>query len=367
VDGITTFCEVVREKVGENDFEMFVLMQAGVGYYRFDIKAAYNSNQYGSKDNVYEVTGMRWVITSYAYAYLYTYYKHFLSDYQYGTDLLSGYKNNVGEFQLNQLYNTNGEKATEGNYLTGKFFEGTKMYDVNGNLISLEQATLTSSDDMKEHEAVFVGADEYTYHIYFKLKYHSAFGLWGYEIDAFTREEKLQTTDGYNITVERRMYSDTQTFIVGTQYKVTVEKDGVSKVISDLNETLAVGEFSNLRYYYIERIPNEDGTEKVTFYSANFIKEEIVDPNEKLPAPYKSAEYFEKEAKIYTSEDGVWKVTYVEGLGIPFVEGERFDFVPDPGQYDEEKQAFVCKGTFNTYYVKIVGEYVTVEVENQTK
>jgi hypothetical protein len=44
----------------------------------------------------------------------------------------------------------------------------------------------------------------------------------------------------------------------------------------------------------------------------------------------------------------------------------RLKFAKKP-HTDEEKQAFVCKGSFNTYYVKIVGEYVTVEVENQTK
>ena len=356
-------CLVVREKV-EKNYEMYILIEAGVGYYRFDLEAKYVSNEYNSKDNAYEITKMTWVVSTYAYSYLDTYYKYFMSDYEYGTSLTDGYKNNVGYLELHHVYNTDGQKDDTQHYLVGEFFEGTKMYDVNGNLISFDTATLTSSEDTKKHEATFVGEDGYTYHMYFELKYHPAFQTWGYKMTAFTREERLETTDGYTIIVERRMFAEDASFIIGTQYKVTVEKDGVIKEISELTERMSVGEFYNLQYYYIDRINQGDGTEKIIFYSVKFTKPEVVDPNEKLPAPYTSAEYFEIEAKVYYTQDGSSKITYVEGLGIPFVEYKGgFDFIYDVGAYDAETGIYTCQGARNTYYIKIVGDYVEIETK----
>jgi hypothetical protein len=349
----------------DDGYETYLTVLGELGYFRFDLELSYTSGDYNSKANAYEIVGMRWSVESYAYSYLDTYYKYFLSDYQYGTSLLEGYKNNFGEVEINRLYGKDGKPLSEGHYLTGKFFEGTGMYDVNGKVISFTKGDLTSSADLTKHEAVFVATDKYTYHVYFQLKYHKSFGLWGYVLDAFTREERFELADGSTLVVERRMISETGTFITGSAYKVLLLKDGEAPLnLGELGSWALIGDTT----YYIDEVYAEDDPNKerdpikITYYSVHYTLPDnsSIDPNAKLPVPYESAELVVEEAKIYYTEDKTSQVTFVPSVFITMLKFEgRFDFI-HKCTYDETTGIYTASGYYGNYDVQITGDTITI-------
>ena len=132
----------------------------------------------------------------------------------------AGYANNVGSIVLNREYDVDGNETSF--YLTGEFGEGSKMYDVNGNVVSFDKATLDEGDDNGIYTAKFTKGD-YVYFIRFQLANHPAFRVTGYRLYAFTRQETLpKTTDGYTVVVQKVIASETTIYKTGGVYSVAL-------------------------------------------------------------------------------------------------------------------------------------------------
>lgn len=373
-NGKTYSCQVIRKMV-DDKMEMYFTIGLNIGYYRFDIEATYNGT--GADDdtpNTYEITAYTWVISSYSYKYLDTYYRHFLSDYQYGTSLLEGYTNDIGYVEIHRAYDKDGNVLEDGHFLTAEFLEGSKMYDTTGAIVSFEKAELISTDDLMKHEAIFEAEDGYTYHVHFQLVYHGAFGLYGYYVDAFTREETFDANDGYKVVIERKLASDGNAFTIGVNSKVLLIKDGVTTDLNSFNAWALIGG----NYYYIDSIYADDDVNqerdpiKETYYSVHCktASDGTLDQDAKVPAPYESVTVIVEESKTYHSEDGKSWATIIPSWGVTLFsygstdnEKEEVPFaVAESCTYDEATQTYTVKLFKKNYKITIVGEYITVEV-----
>lgn len=382
----TVDCVVVREIV-DGKIEMFVAIYMNVGYYRFDIEASYNGNSLDTEAvNTYKVKSMIWVIDLYSYVYLQTYYNYYLMDYYYGSSLLDGYANDMGYAVIHRIYDVEGNAVVDGHYLTGEFLEGSKMYDTTGAIIAFDKAELISSEDLMTHEAIMEAEDGYTYHIYFQLGYQSAFGMFGYYVNAFTREETFETDDGYTVVIERRLASDGGNITVGANYKVKIIKDGVT---TDLNSfgswVLLKGSTYYIESIYAEEDLDDDGNPlddaepiKQIYYGVicTSSTDGSLDQDSKVPAPYVSVQLIIEEAHTYYSEDGKSWATIIPSFGVTLFaygssddEMENFSFaVAEENTYDEATQTYTVKLFKKFYKVKIVEideeTYITIEVES---
>lgn len=367
LDGKNYGCQVTREINEDGGVEMYVLIGAGMGNYRFDISVKYTGSNFdGENNNEYEVTGMTWNVASYSYAYLDTYYNYFLNDYYYGTSLSSSYKNDKGFITLNRVYNKEGEEVKDKHYITGTFFEGSAMYCLDGSIASFDKALLDESmvEENGVYTATFTAQDGYVYHIYFTLKYHSAFGLYGYTLEAFTREETLEANDGYTVVVERRIASD-KAFNAKMNYKETLKKGEEVIVLNDFGSWALLGENSDI-LYYIDAVMDADGnTLSSTYYNITYTSNTSgsVDQDSKVPAVYETATVFIETSKVYYAEGDMG--TYAEilpTLGITLFSYQGSFGLATGCQYYEETGAYVLVCIGNAYEVKIVGEYITMKL-----
>ena len=217
-------------KIDENgNVETYVLLAANMGYYRFDIELTYTGlDKQEMEDgdtrayNSYKVVGMKWIRSIYSYQYLQTYYLYYMF---FGASYAYSYENNIGMMYLNQEFTADGESSDI--FVESKFFEGSELYDTNGELLSIEKGTYAPYKDWANYyRSTFVGADGYTYHFYFMIQQHSAFkNTYGYRVYAFTREETLTTEDGYEVVIEKVVGSESSVK-VGSIFDVQLKKDG---------------------------------------------------------------------------------------------------------------------------------------------
>ena len=131
-------------------------MYVTVGYYRFDIEATYTGKDAnGNTNSTYSITGMKFIRSFYSYTYLNTYY------YIYsflGANYASGYTNNLGMFYVERTYDEEGKQLTD--TCTLDLFEGSKAYDLNGEILKAENVSYQSGS---YYVVEFVAGDGYTY------------------------------------------------------------------------------------------------------------------------------------------------------------------------------------------------------------
>ena len=258
-------------KIDENgNVETYVLLAANMGYYRFDIELTYTGlDKQEMEDgdtrayNSYKVTGMKWIRSIYSYQYLQTYYLYYMF---FGASYAYSYENNIGMMYLNQEFTADGESSDI--FVESKFFEGSELYDTNGELLSIEKGTYAPYKDWANYyRSTFVGADGYTYHFYFMIQQHSAFkNTYGYRVYAFTREETLTTEDGYEVVIEKVVGSESSVK-VGSIFDVQLKKDG-----EELKAEAIM--YKDNYVYYIVREKSEDGVITSTKYYKLLLTEE---------------------------------------------------------------------------------------------
>lgn len=340
IDGSEKDCYVVRS-LDENGE---VIMNVVYGTYIYDIKINYT----GDNDNsVYEIVGLRSSVTCYSYVYLYLY------------EMLAPFgipvNNTYGMIQLHTEYDLNGNEGRS--YLLGVFGESSKMYDLNGKLVSItDSSTLTLRDD-GIYVAEFVAEDGYTYHFYFVMQYYSTFGVYSYNVYALAREEVLTTADNtYEVTMDVVVATEHSLITVGDVIDLSI-KSSETKI--DGGECIYVGD----DLYYIVRTTGEDA--KTTYYKIVLNKSEV---NEKDPTvTYKDVAVTVIETVTTTySEDGVSYVDVLDGKVTVFCfEGTLY--AADVCEYDSESGVYtVVTNTDKTFTIKISNGDVTIEEVQQT-
>ncbi len=363
LNGTHYACRVTREINDNGEVEMYVTIGAGVGNYRFDISAVYTgTDEDGEGDNQYEVTGMSWVVSAYSYAYLDTYYTYFLNDYYYGTSMTSSYENDRGFLLMHRVYNEAGEEMKDEHFVSGIFFEGSKMYDTTGTIITVEKAKLDESllEEKGVYIAILTAEDGYVYRIYFSLAYHSAFGLYGYKLTAFTREEVLEANDGYTIIVERKIATDTQ-YNSEYDYKTTIKKGEESIVLDDLG---AWGIIYDHTYYMAYKYDENDREIGVTYYSVWFTTNSSSEVGEeKVLATYATGTVKVEEVEIlYVEGDDASYAHISPSLGVTIFFYESSFNIAQACTYDEQTQTYRVKSFSVEYLVKVVGEYIEISL-----
>ena len=334
-------CNVVR--TNENGtVETYVEVGGATGIYRFEITVDYQGDE---GNNTYEITGMRWYRNAYSYNYLTMYYNYY---YFMGSSYANSYENNIGELTINREYNAAGEETDC--YVTAEFFEGSEMFDTNGNIISFDKATYVESENSYPM-AEFTAKDGCVYRLYFIIQRHPAFvNTEGYRVYALTRQDKPTVVgDEYTLTVERVITSEAG-IAAGRVFSVELkDANGVIEYDSVF--------FKGNTVSYVSRTKNDDGViTSTTYYMIELAEESDSiggEGNENKVNKYVSATVTSEVVSTYYSEDesSYVDVSATRGVLYMSIDG-KVVFVN--GCTDNGNSTYSVEGSDgNTYTVKI--------------
>lgn len=237
IDGKEFDCTVTREENGT----MYVTVQ----YFRFYIRVTFNGDR-----NTYKVTAMEHRRTLPSCTYLNMYY---LFAMLFGQSLA----NSWGEIAIITEYDEYGV-AAENSYIKGTFGVSALMYDLNGNILSFNTADYVYDEETKIYTVNFEGEDGYDYHLYFAIG--STYLGYGYNVYAMTREETVESADGYKVVFERVIATDTS-LAQGAFYSIKLFKDDV-----EIESAANIYATSLSKVYYVLREKTDDGKITSTTY-----------------------------------------------------------------------------------------------------
>lgn len=351
-------CYVTRRLDEKGEVEMYVT----VANYRFDIQVEYNGeSDDGINNNTYEVVRMRLMTSAPSYYYLQMYYICYINDAFFGTNLLSTCKNDIGDVVIATEYREDGEMERQ--YMTGTFGEGSGMYDLNGNLMSFEEAEYEKIGSV--YRVKLESEDGYTYYAYFMLQYNQMFGTYGYYF-VFTRAQTITTADGYTVQVERIVSSDSIT--AGSIYSLVLTQ-GENELEAD-NVLLVDG-----NVYYIVRTKDEDGKiTQTTYYLVSLVEDKadgsVGEEEDKTVLPYGSAVVTSEEITVLYTADGNSFVDVSETKGVTLLSLDGSLYVITSSEYDEATATYTVETAGgNKYRIKVEGENVVISevVEEDTE
>lgn len=237
IDGKEFDCTVTREENGT----MYVTVQ----YFRFYISVTFNGDR-----NTYKVTAMEHRRTLPSCTYLNMYYLYAML---FGQRLA----NSWGEIAIITEYDEYGV-AAENSYIKGTFGVSALMYDLNGNILSFNTADYVYDEETKIYTVNFEGEDGYDYHLYFAIG--STYLGYGYNVYAMTREETVESADGYKVVFERVIATDTS-LAQGAFYSIKLFKDDV-----EIESAANIYATSLSKVYYVLREKTDDGKITSTTY-----------------------------------------------------------------------------------------------------
>ena len=287
VGGTKNDCVVVREK-NEND-EWITYIEFGNYriYVEFNYQGVSSTNETSSS---YKITGMEFHQTSYAKSYLDTY--AYYAGFGYRID------NTLGEITVHGTYNADG--TAENVVVDAQFLEDSSVKDMNGELITFENATYidhgVNASYGQHYEAVFTAKDGNTYSLHFIVSQHSQVRAYAFNVLALTRHQDFtELADGYEIATERVMYSEYSTYEKGDLFGIKLFKDGnelVGEPVMRRNNIIQfidgcviytvrekdtnTNQYTADTYYVVELlsdplIENTDGTVEIPFYTSGRI------------------------------------------------------------------------------------------------
>lgn len=346
IDGSEFSCTVTRT----DDGTMYVTVQ----YFRFYINVTFNGDR-----NTYEVTAMEHRRTLPSCYYLNMYYLYYML---FGQTLV----NNVGEIAIITDYDEYGV-AAEKSYIQGTFGEGSLMYGVDGEILSFNTDDYVYDEETKIYTVNFKGVDGYDYHLYFAIG--STYVGSGYNVYAMTREETVESADGYKVVFERVIATDTS-LAQGAFYSIKLFKDDV-----EIESATNIYATSLSKVYYVLREKTDDGKITSTTYYTIEITEKTdtgVGSDEEEKNPYilslidtvtVSCETVET---IY-SEDGLSFVDLSPTKGILLISNTVKDeetenettylYLITESVYDDVAGVYTVKNSAGkTFTVKISGE-----------
>ena len=352
LNGVGYDCYVIREFNEANKLVMYV----SLGYYRFYINVTYNGTQ-----SSYQVTSLKYVRSVYSYNYLYTYFLNMLF---FGTSLEDHY----GMVHICADYNEQGEITKQ--YIDGDFLEGMGLKDKDGNSITFEDAAYSYSRGI--YGATFTAQDGNTYTLYFGLQYQSALGRYGYTVAALARHQKMTTDNGYEVTVERVVFSELPTISTGSIYTLSLKKgtqELTAEALLSVDDTIyyvvreraaaaageTLGKITSTKYYHI-KFTEEEAGDSVEGSTTT----EVID--------FKSVTVEEEVVKTYYMENGVVYVDVSDTRGVTFIVMSDGAYVVTESSYDETTKTYSGKlaggGTFTV--VMLDGGLVDVTINLST-
>lgn len=327
-------CTVVRNVDGDGSLETYIML----GNYRVDIDF-----DFWNENFIYRVTNLKWIVTAPSYNYLQMLY---LYNMLFGT---TDYPNDIGELILCIEYGVEGKIVENGYYMTGNFGNGSKMYDVNGEIITFDRAEWSFNEETGIYTAKFE-KDGYLYAMHFTIQRHPQLNINGYFLYAFTRQEILKTNingNEYIVCVERIIATESGDYAVGGIYSMGLIKDGVN---IQGNELYFV---DNVAYYVVRE--KEGELNKSAIYYVITLNGENIEFEENIIPLYQSVTIEEVTVTTIYAEDGVSFVELDEtknAIKFLYLGGDMF--IVETCVYEDGVYKVTCK----------YGGVFTVEIEN---
>ncbi len=194
-------------------------LTVSVGAFRLTIAVNYSGERLdGTSSNTYTVTALERYLQTPASQFLYFYYM--MAVYQ-GV----GIANTFGVITVTDTYNEEGDVISQ--KATGEFGVSSGMTDSTDTAVSFTDADYTVESNIYTVE--IEGEDGLKYRLHFQItgSFYSIFGVYSYDVVAFTLAEELDAeADGasYRLEIERVIVSDLTRYRAGGLYAVNIRK-----------------------------------------------------------------------------------------------------------------------------------------------
>lgn len=367
-------CAVSREEtVVPGEYVMYAVIG---GAFRVEFTVDYRGmNDDGTTDSTFRVISVRHELTYNAFAHLNRFYQTYISEGQAAAlKVLSN--DTYGKISIIHEYDKTGT-AGEG-YVNAAFGEDSGMFDTDGETITLTKANY----ELVGNNTYIVESEikGYKYHFYFGIANHSAVKANGYYIFAFTREEKIVTTDGeYEVFVERYVATDNPNTPKGSILRVGISAktdDGEGNPV--YKEIALSGAFTKSgSLYMIERtyeqvdklddegnpvLDDEGNPVKVNgkvltsaYYKIDLESAESLGEQEGLPT-YTAVTVTKLDATVYNSADGKSFVEiFSDKTALAVVINGTFYFV-DETSYEESTKTYTFTLAGGKVYTAVIDD-----------
>lgn len=295
INGVAYKCYVVR-----TDTEMYVRIDVGLGYYRFDISVDYTgADEDGRGVGTYIVTGLSRVIEAPSYSYLTMYYQFLIQGYLFD--------NVIGELSINTVYDEAGAETET--YFAGTFGQLSGIYDINGKPVTVEHEVLSEEEASPSQSGLYTIEfeldDGYTYRIRFELEKHEIFGVYAYHLYAFTRVQQMKYGD-YSFEVERVVATELNSLTAGSIFTVSdLKKNGES--VENENSVTSVVQIDGVVYYIVREKDDAGKITSTVYYKIELVAEDagtVPDTETEIIGAYESATVTEEQITTISSADG---------------------------------------------------------------
>ena len=295
INGVAYKCYVVR-----TDTEMYVRIDVGLGYYRFDISVDYTgADEDGRGVGTYIVTGLSRVIEAPSYSYLTMYYQFLIQGYLFD--------NVIGELSINTVYDEAGAETET--YFAGTFGQLSGIYDINGKPVTVEHEVLSEEEASPSQSGLYMIEfeldDGYTYRIRFELEKHEIFGVYAYHLYAFTRVQQMEYGD-YSFEVERVVATELNSLTAGSIFTVSdLKKNGES--VENENSVTSVVQIDGVVYYIVREKDDAGKITSTVYYKIELVAEDagtVPDTETEIIGAYESATVTEEQITTISSADG---------------------------------------------------------------
>lgn len=339
-------CYVVR-----TDTEMYVRIDLGLGYYRFDISVEYEgADEDGRGMGTYTVTGLSRIIDAPSYSYL----------EMYAIFALMGqtFENVIGEISINTVYDKAGAETET--YFVGTFGQLSGIYDINGKPVTVEHEVLEEEEATPSQSGLytieFTLDDGYTYRIRFELEMHRTFGIYAYHLYAFTRVQQM-TAGEYTFEVERVVATELNTLTAGSVFTVADMKKGDVSVETESSVTSVV-QLDGMIYYIVREKDEAGKITSTVYYKIELVAEDagtVPDTETEIIGIYESATVEEEQITTISSSDGK--------SFIDVTSEDKVFLISENGALYGVKDSDHYKGADGEYYTVVLYSDQTVKVE----
>ncbi len=342
INGKDYNCSVVRESDGNGGYEMYIaIFTQSTAYFRMDIDVNYS----GADNATYEVTGMSYVNTAYSYNYLSIYALYYT---YFGSWAANSLTNTYGLISMVSEYDVAGEVVST--TLDATFGVDSGMYDVTGEIISLEDVAFEYDEENYIYSASFTGNDGYEYTMYFTMAQVTS-SLYGYQMIATVRTQEI-TDEQSGITVQTGVVISSDVYEVGELYPGSVGLVSGGENIAVDSVAVIDGEL-----YFIVRT-TEEGVTSTTYYNIDLTEAEggveyVVPVYESVSVSSESVTtYYTADGQSYIDVDAQNNV-----LVVTISDGETADgYVVTESSYDAVSRTYTVTASTGDVYTVTLGE-----------
>jgi hypothetical protein len=234
------------------------------------------------------------------------------------------------------------------------FGEASGMYDIEGNLISVQDGEYHTST---YNYISFTAADGYTYHLYFGI-YNVTTSYSGYIVLALVRYQKLTDTDsGYYVNVGRIVNTESSGIDVGTVFSIAVGTENESEEESAIKQA-HVYYIGGELYYFLRTLDNNGKVVETKCYRVQLVDGEVNQEDDKQIVPlYVSVTITAIAVSPYYTQDGSSFVEIGES-GVIYLSVDGVEYTDLTSTYENGVYTVTSDG--KTFTVKIEEGIATI-------